>query len=75
MVTLSEIKPQESCVICKILGENSIHKSFIEMGLIPGEKIHILKIAPFKGPIEVRIADYNVALRRSEAEKILVKKL
>jgi ferrous iron transport protein A len=44
----------------------------MEMGCVPGEKITVDKIAPFKDPISVTVAGYSLSLRLDEAEHILV---
>jgi len=44
----------------------------MEMGVIPGVRLEVLKTAPFGDPIEVRVRGYNLAMRRSEADAIEV---
>lgn len=44
----------------------------MEMGVIPGVLLEVLKTAPFGDPIEVRVLGYNLAMRRSEADAIEV---
>jgi ferrous iron transport protein A len=44
----------------------------MEMGVIPGVSLEVLKTAPFGDPIEVRVRGYNLAMRRNEAEAIEV---
>ncbi len=44
----------------------------MEMGLVPGTAVQVLKRAPFGGPIQVRVQDYRLSLRRSEAARLQV---
>ena len=69
---LSEIKNNETVIITKVLGHGSFRKRITEMGFIKGKEVTVIKNAPFKGPIEFKILDYNITLRRSEAKLIEV---
>jgi ferrous iron transport protein B len=71
-VKLSEVKYQETVIITKILGHGSFRRRISEMGFVKGKEVKVIKSAPFKGPIEFKILDYNVSLRKSEAERIEV---
>jgi ferrous iron transport protein A len=44
----------------------------MEMGVIPGVQIRIIKAAPFGDPIEVRVKGYNLAMRKNEADSVEV---
>lgn len=54
-------------------GNNRISKRLMEMGIIPGISIKVIKTAPFGDPIEIRVRGYNLAMRRNEAEAIEIK--
>lgn len=69
---LSEIGNNETVVITKILGHGSFRKRIAEMGFIKGKQVKVIKTAPFNGPVEYKILNYNISLRRSEAEQIEV---
>ena len=68
---LSEIKIGCEVTIRGFENED-IFLKLMEMGCIPGEKITVDKIAPFKDPISVTVAGYSLSLRLDEAEHILV---
>jgi ferrous iron transport protein A len=53
-------------------GEGRITRRLMEMGVIPGVTLRVVKSAPFGDPIEVRIRGYSLAMRRSEAEAVEV---
>lgn len=69
---LSEVKNNETVIITKVLGHGSFRKRITEMGFVKGKEVKVIKNAPFKGPIEFKILDYNITLRRSEANLIEV---
>jgi ferrous iron transport protein A len=68
---LSEIKIGKE-VIIRAFETEDIFLKLMEMGCVPGEKITVDKIAPFKDPISVTVAGYSLSLRLDEAEHILV---
>jgi ferrous iron transport protein A len=68
---LSEIKIGKE-VIIRAFENEDIFLKLMEMGCVPGEKIKVEKIAPFKDPISVTVAGYSLSLRLDEAEHILV---
>lgn len=69
---LSEVKNNETVVIAKVLGYGSFRRRIIEMGFVKGKEVRVVKSTPLNGPIEYKILDYNVTLRRSEASLIEV---
>ncbi|MFV0290974.1 MAG: ferrous iron transport protein B [Mangrovibacterium sp.] len=69
---LSEVKNNETVVIVKVLGHGSFRRRIIEMGFVRGKEVRVVKSALLNGPIEYKILDYNVTLRRSEASLIEV---
>ncbi len=69
-VRLSEVKNNETVIIAKVMGHGSFRKRIAEMGFVKGKEVKVIKNAPFKGPIEFHVLDYNVTLRRSEADLI-----
>ncbi len=71
---LSEIKIGKE-VIIRAFENDDIFLKLMEMGCVPGEKIVVEKIAPFKDPISVSVAGYTLSLRLNEAEHILVEEL
>lgn len=69
---LSEVKNSDTVVITKVLGHGSFRKRISEMGFIKGKEVKVLKSAPFNGPFEFKIINYNISLRKSEADLIEV---
>ena len=71
---LSQIKEGQP-VIIKSFEDDEIFLKLMEMGCVPGERIVIEKIAPFRDPISVSVAGYTLSLRLNEAEHILVEEI
>lgn len=69
-MTLQDLQPGQSAYVLKIRGRGAFRKRIIEMGFIRGRKIECIRKAPLTDPIEYRIMDYEVSLRRSEARSI-----
>lgn len=72
---LSELRQGDSAKIVHIGGSGPFKKRLGEMGFRKGELLKILKYAPLKDPLELRIKDYNLSLRVEEAKEIIVKPL
>lgn len=69
---LSEIPTGEECVIVKVHGHGSFRNRIVEMGFVRGEKVTVIKNAPLHDPIEYKLMDSHISLRRSEARLIEV---
>lgn len=72
MVTkkLSEIKQGQSAYIEKVGGEGALRQHLLDMGVIPGAHVKLIKFAPMGDPMELRIHGYELTLRLADAEKI-----
>lgn len=68
---LTEIKVGKTVVIHSIENDD-IFLKLMEMGCVPGEKITIQQVAPFRDPISISVAGYQLSLRIDEARHILV---
>ena len=71
--TIKDVKPGETVVVIDILGKSNIRKRLIDMGITPGIKIFIRKIAPLGDPIEINLRGYELTLRKEIAKNILIK--
>ena len=73
-MTLKDTKPGDAVVVIKILGEkyDEIKRRMIEFGILPGTRMEVIKVAPFGDPIQVSLLEYDLIIRKSEAEKIVV---
>jgi ferrous iron transport protein B len=71
-MTLNDLHTGETAVITRIRGRGAFRKRLSEMGFIRGKPVTVLKSAPLKDPVEYRILEGNVSLRRSEASLVEV---
>lgn len=69
---LSELKIGQSSVISSVGGEKALRCRLLDMGLIPGTKVTLHKIAPMGDPIELSLRGYQLSIRKEDAEKIEV---
>lgn len=68
----SELKIGEECRVVGFIGEGASVRRLMEMGIIPGVSIRLVKEAPLGDPIEIETRGYHLAIRRSDAELIEV---
>ena len=69
-MTLNELAAGQSAVIRTVGGEGALRQHFLDMGVIPGAQITLIKFAPMGDPIEFRIHGYELTLRVSDASQI-----
>lgn len=69
---LSDIPTGEECIIVKVHGHGSFRNRIVEMGFVKGEKVTVIKNAPLRDPIEYKLMDSHISLRRSESRLIEV---
>lgn len=72
---LSELQPGETGVITKILGHGAFRKRVMEMGFVRGREVKVILNAPLQDPVKYSLMDYEVSLRRAEANLIEVELL
>lgn len=70
--TLGDAKIGETVTVQKLLGEGAIKRRIMDMGITKGTQITIRKVAPLGDPIEVNLRGYELSIRKSEAENILI---
>ena len=72
---LNELKAGERAVVRSVGGEGALRQHFLDMGVIPGAEITLVKFAPMGDPIEFRIHEYELTLRIDDAKQIGIEKL
>lgn len=70
--TLTTLSPGETARVFAIRDNGRISRRLMEMGVIPGVTVTVVKAAPFGDPVEVRVRGYSLAMRRSETDAIEV---
>ena len=69
---LKELKTGQSAVITAVGGEGRLRQHFLDMGVIPGTQVKLVKLAPMGDPMQLTLHGYELSLRLAEAEKIEV---
>jgi len=72
MNTLKDVKCGETITVGKLIGEGAIKRRIMDMGITKGAQIYVRKVAPLGDPIEVTIRGYELSIRKSEAENIII---
>ena len=67
---LKDMKPGEEGTSVTLHGSGNIKLRLIDMGLVKGTKIHVVKFAPLGDPVEIKVKGFELALRVSEAGTI-----
>lgn len=70
MATLREAKIGETVTVKRIHGEGALKRRIMDMGITKGVQIYVRKVAPLGDPIEVTVRDYELSLRKADAEMI-----
>ena len=72
MRTLSELAPGDRGKVAKVAGDAEAARRLMEMGLMRGTTVEVIRVAPLGDPLEVRVRGFMLTLRRAEAEHIEV---
>ena len=72
-MTLKELKTGVSAVITSVGGEGALRQHFLDMGVIPGAEVTVVKFAPMGDPMELQVHGYELTLRLADAEQIVIK--
>ena len=72
MKTLKDVKIGGTARVAKVEGEGALRRRIMDMGITKGVEIYVRKVAPLGDPIEVMVRDYELSLRKADAEMIVV---
>ena len=72
-MTLAQLPVGKEGVIETVGGEGNLRCRFLDMGLIPGTKVKVLKMAPMGDPIQIHLRGYDITIRKEDGEKIVLK--
>ncbi len=72
MKTINDLKPGDETRVIRIHGSGPLRKRVLDMGLTKGATIMAIKKAPLGDPVEIRVRDYDLSLRNSEAKIVEV---
>lgn len=71
--SLVDLPLGQNAEIMSIDCERRLSRRLMEMGLLPGTRVRIVRVAPLGDPIELRVRNYSLSVRRAEAAKIAVR--
>jgi ferrous iron transport protein A len=71
-VSLDALEAGRHARVTAVRGSGAVARRLMEMGVVPGAPVRVIKAAPLGDPLEVRVRNYHLALRRSEAQTISV---
>lgn len=72
MKTLNELNPGDLGLVKRVHGEGSLRRRILDMGLIRGTRLEMIKKAPLGDPIEIKLKGYDLSLRKTEAALVEV---
>ena len=70
--TLRDVAIGETATVRRLVGEGALKRHIMDMGITKGVVVFVRKVAPLGDPIEVTVRGYELSLRKSEAESVLV---
>jgi len=69
---LSELEPGDKGVVTMIRGSKASRRRILDMGIVKGSEVKVIRRAPLGDPVEFEVKDYNLSLRKHEAEQVYV---
>ena len=72
MKTLRDAKVGETVKVVKLHGEGAVKRRIMDMGITKGVEVYVRKLAPLGDPIEVNVGNYELSIRKADAEMIEV---
>ena len=72
MPSLDQLRPGQRGRIVTLEGGDALVQRLLEMGLLEGEEVEVVGFAPLGDPLEIRLGDYRLSLRRREAARVQV---
>ena len=70
MNTLKQVKVGQTCTVKRVHGEGALRRRIMDMGITKGVEIYVRKVAPLGDPIEITVRDYELSVRKNDAELI-----
>lgn len=74
-MTIKDLREGQSAIVLTVGGEGALRQHFLDMGLIPGVEIKLVKFAPMGDPLELLVRGYELTLRLADAAKIEVREV
>ena len=71
--TIRAMKPGQKGTVVRLLAEGPLKRRLFDMGITPGAQVFMRKVAPLGDPIEINIRGYELSIRKTEAETVLIR--
>ena len=72
-MTLNEVEKGKTVTVARLLGEGTVKRRIMDMGLTKGVEVTVRKVAPLGDPIELTVRGYELSIRKDEAAKVEVR--
>jgi ferrous iron transport protein A len=72
-ITLDQIKPGTTVKVAHIRGKGATRRRILDMGIVPGAEVKVIRKAPMGDPIEFEVKGYNLSMRKTEAALVIVR--
>ena len=72
MKTLRDVAIGSTCTVKKLHGEGAVKRRIMDMGITKGVEVYVRKLAPLGDPVEVNVRNYELSIRKADAEMIEV---
>ena len=70
--TLRDVKIGDTATVRRLTGEGAVKRRIMDMGITKGTQVYVRKVAPLGDPIEVTVRNYELSIRKADAEMIEV---
>ena len=75
MRTLASLQTGDTPIILKVHGRGALSRRLADMGLVPGQEVNLVRVAPMGDPLDIRLMGYHLSLRRAEACQVEIQGL
>ena len=72
MKTLRDVEVGGDATVVRLTGEGPLKRRIMDMGITKGVQVHVTKVAPLDDPIQLSVRGYDLSIRKSEAENVIV---
>ena len=69
-MTLREVKVSQTAKVVKLNGTGPVKRRIMDMGITKGQVIHVIRVAPLGDPMEITVRNYELSVRKADAEMI-----
>ncbi len=73
-IPLSHLKKGEEAIVVRIDGKGAVRRRMMDMGVVPGAEIHVIRVAPFGDPVEYSIKGYSFRFANPKLENIKIER-